>query len=359
MTTKLATGKTVEEAKAIQQHDILHALGGFPKETEHCALLSANTLHAACGDAIRRGHIDRSENSTQVDSCDSCDSRTCSAKARRSDENDQEYAERQELERRLCRIRNKVLVLSGKGGVGKSTVAANLAVSLVQAGKKVGLLDLDVHGPSIPRLLGLEGQQITGSKDGLLPVWLNDKLAVMSIGFLIDDKNTPVIWRGPKKYGVIRQFLKDVVWGDLDYLIVDSPPGTGDEPLSAVQLLGAGASAVIVTTPQDVAVADVRRCVTFCRQLALPIVGILENMSGYVCPKCGLTNDIFSSGGGEDLAEEMGIPFLGHIPIEPGITISGDLGEPFTQSRPQAPASEVFASVVRRVLDDQTSGTTV
>ena len=283
-------------------------------------------------------------------SCDSCSDSSCSAKERRQDESKQQFIERQELERRLCRIQHKLLVLSGKGGVGKSTVAANLAVSLAQAGKRVGLLDIDVHGPSIPTLLGLEGHQIRAAEDGMLPVRMNDNLAVMSIGFLVGDNRTPVIWRGPMKHGVIRQFLKDVAWGDLDYLVVDSPPGTGDEPMSAAELVGAPAGAVIVTTPQDVAIADVRRCISFCNTVSLSVVGIVENMSGYVCPKCGERIDLFKTGGGEALAKEMNVTFLGRIPVDPQIVASGDSGIPFAGRDAQTHAAAAFSRIVPLIL---------
>lgn len=262
----------------------------------------------------------------------------------------QRQAEELALQGRMEKIGHKLLVLSGKGGVGKSTVAANLAVSLAQAGKKVGLLDIDVHGPSLPKLLGLEGHQITGAEDGMLPVKMNDNLAVMSIGFLVGDEKTPVIWRGPMKHGVIRQFLKDVAWGELDYLVVDSPPGTGDEPMSAAQLVGAPAGAVIVTTPQDVAIADVRRCISFCNSLSLPVIGIVENMSGYVCPKCGERIDLFKTGGGKILAEETKVPFLGNIPIDPQIVTSGDAGQPFVDTQRQTSAGLAFAGIVQSIL---------
>ena len=350
MTTELITGKTVDEAYCIEQEDILGALGGFPEEVQHCALLAADTLRAACEDCIKNDRPQREDQSARTGSCDSCDSSSCSAKERRQGESEQEFVERQELEQRLCLIRHKLLVLSGKGGVGKSTVAANLAVSLARAGKKVGLLDIDVHGPSIPGLLGLQGRQILGSEEGMLPVRLTDNLAVMSIGFLVRGRAEPVIWRGPMKYGVIRQFLKDVVWGELDYLVVDSPPGTGDEPLSVAQLIGSGSGAVIVTTPQDVAIADVRRCVSFCNRLSVPVIGIVENMSGYVCPSCGESTDIFRTGGGEALAKEMDVPFLGKIPIDPQIVISGDTGTPLSEEHARTTGGAAFAEIVPRIL---------
>ena len=263
----------------------------------------------------------------------------------------QQQLEEQALQRRMSEIGKKLLVLSGKGGVGKSTVAANLATALARAGRRVGLLDIDIHGPSIPKLMGVEAEQLQMVNEGeILPVKVNDNLAVMSIGFLLRSGNEPVIWRGPRKHGVIRQFLKDVAWGPLDYLVVDSPPGTGDEPLSIAQLVGDSAGAVIVTTPQQVAVSDVRRCVTFCRQLSLPIVGILENMSGLVCPKCGEKIDLFKSGGGRILAEEMGVPFLGQIPIDPEVVTAGDAGTPLASDGSPTPAIEAFGQVADSIL---------
>ena len=258
------------------------------------------------------------------------------------------------LQARMKTIHRKLLVLSGKGGVGKSTVAANLAVSLSLAGKAVGLLDVDVHGPSIPKLLGLEGQQIGAAGEDLAPVQMNENLAVMSIGFLLPSGNEPVIWRGPRKFHLIRQFLTNVAWGNLDYLVVDSPPGTGDEPLSVAQLVGSPSEAVIVTTPQDLAVADVRRCVSFCGSLSLPVAGIVENMSGFVCPNCGQQVDLFRKGGGKALADEMSVPFLGAIPIDPDIVISGDAGTPFVVTDAHSPSGEAFGDIVRVLLGQQT-----
>ena len=272
--------------------------------------------------------------------------------------NQQKQAERQIEERilqgRMKEIRYKFLVLSGKGGVGKSTVAANLAISLAREGKKVGLLDVDVHGPSIPKLLGLENSQLGGVGQLIFPIETSYKLKVMSIGFLLRENTDAVIWRGPLKFNAIRQFLKDVAWGPLDYLVIDSPPGTGDEPLSVAQLVGSPAGAIIVTTPQDVAIADVRRCVSFCNKLSLPVVGIVENMSGLVCPKCGERIDLFKVDGGKSLASEMNVPFLGRIPIDPEIVTSGDAGKPFINNHAYSTAAQAFADVVRKILANDT-----
>ncbi len=261
-----------------------------------------------------------------------------------------EQAEELKLEGRMTAIRHKLLVLSGKGGVGKSTVAANLATALARAGKNVGLLDIDVHGPSIPRMMGVETGQVQGNGEDLLPVKVSENLAVMSIGFLLPGNGEPVIWRGPRKHAVIRQFLKDVAWGELDYLVVDSPPGTGDEPMSIAQLVGSSAGAVIVTTPQEVAISDVRRCVAFCNEVSLPVVGIVENMSGLACPKCGETIDLFKRGGGAALALEMGVSFLGQIPIDMEVVMAGDAGIPLLRDGPQSPAAQAFAEVVDSIL---------
>ena len=257
-----------------------------------------------------------------------------------------------ELQTRMERIGRKILVLSGKGGVGKSTVAANLAISLAQAGKKVGLLDVDLHGPSIPKLLGLDGHRLGLDAAGRIsPIQIGENLSVVSVGLMLDSAQDAVIWRGPMKYNVIRQFLKDVDWGRLDYLVIDSPPGTGDEPLAVAQMVGKGAWAVVVTTPQDLAIADVRRSVSFCKTLDLHVVGIVENMSGLICPHCGKQVDLFKVGGGEKLAIEMGVPFLGRIPLDPQIVASGDSGKPFIQSFADSPATKAFASVIEPILN--------
>ncbi|MBN1946901.1 MAG: P-loop NTPase [Bradymonadales bacterium] len=248
------------------------------------------------------------------------------------------------------------MVLSGKGGVGKSTVAVNLATALALAGKRVGLLDVDIHGPSIPKLLHVEGTPITGNETTLFPVTVGcgtGLLQVMSIGFLLRDRDDAVIWRGPRKFGVIKQFLKDVDWGELDYLVIDSPPGTGDEPLAIAQLIENADGALVVTTPQQVSVQDVRRCIVFCRQVDLPVLGVIENMSGFTCPKCGELIPIFGADGGRAMAEEMGVPYLGAIPIEPEVVVSGDSGTPMVQARPHSETAKAFGRIVRTLLEPE------
>ncbi len=281
--------------------------------------------------------------------CQSCSEGNCPAKQRRDDESSQEFQERQQLMRRMCQIAHKILILSGKGGVGKSTVAVNLAVSLAMQKKRVGLLDIDVHGPSIPTLLGVHGVIPVGTEEALLPVEVGP-LKVMSIGFLLRSSDDAVIWRGPLKHGVIKQFLKDVEWGELDYLIVDSPPGTGDEPLSIAQLIPQADGAVVVTTPQELSVADVRKCVTFCRKVGLNVLGVVENMSGFVCPNCGAHTDIFKTKGGEKMARAMGVPFLGAIPIDPEVVAASDEGRPFVQHYAQSATAKAFEEIVSAIL---------
>lgn len=208
--------------------------------------------------------------------------------------NDQEEIR---LNETLSRIKHKIIVLSGKGGVGKSTVAVNLAASLAASGKQTGILDVDIHGPSVPKLLGIEKIPLDQQQNRITPVQYSNSLKVMSIGSLLPDSSEPVVWRGPLKHNAIKQFIMDVEWGDLDYLIVDSPPGTGDEPLSVCQLIKDPDGAVIVTTPQDISLLDVRKSVTFCKRINLPILGVIENMSGFQCPHCSEIIDIFKSGG--------------------------------------------------------------
>jgi ATP-binding protein involved in chromosome partitioning len=234
---------------------------------------------------------------------------------------------RKHVAQRMSKIKHKFVILSGKGGVGKSTVAAYLASSLASAGYRVGLLDTDIHGPSIPKMLGLEDERIGVAGDAIVPISVGENLKVMSIAFLLRSKSDAVIWRGPLKMTMIEEFLGNVEWGELDYLIIDSPPGTGDEPLSVCQFLPDLDGAIIVATPQQIALNDVQKSITFCRQVNIPVAGVIENMSGYVCPHCGGEVDIFKSGGARRLAAEMRVPFLGKIPLVPDVVEACDEGK--------------------------------
>jgi ATP-binding protein involved in chromosome partitioning len=275
---------------------------------------------------------------------------SCPSKKTLSKEEVEEIKEKLALQDNISRIKHKMIVLSGKGGVGKSTVATNIAIALSLKGQKVGLMDIDIHGPSIPKMLGLEGQTLKGTETGLAPIVYTDNLRVISIGFILRTQDDAVIWRAPLKHKLIRDFLTDVKWGELDYLVVDSPPGTGDEPLSVVQLLGDADGAIVVTTPQDVALTDVRKAITFCRQVNLPIIGVVENMSGFVCPYCGKTVDIFKRGGGQEMAREMRVPFLGRIPLDPKIVETGDSGKPYLQYYKDSETTKAFNMVIEPIL---------
>ena len=227
----------------------------------------------------------------------------------------------------LSKIGKKVMVLSGKGGVGKSSVAGSLAFLLARAGKRVGLLDLDFHGPSQPTLFGAAHLRLGASEEGLLPLEVNG-VKLISIGLVMEDPDQAVIWRGPAKIGVLKQLIEDVVWGELDYLILDFPPGSGDEVLSAAQMIKGDRTAVIVTTPQEMSMADCRKCIDFCKKLEIGIAGIVENMTGFTCPDCGHTHPLFSSGGGEALAQRYGAPLLARLPINPEFMAACDNGDP-------------------------------
>ncbi|SMD11406.1 iron-sulfur cluster carrier protein MrpORP [Sporomusa malonica] len=235
-------------------------------------------------------------------------------------------AQNQIINHFLQQVKYKIVVMSGKGGVGKSTVATNLAVFLSNQGYQVGLLDVDVHGPSISGLLGLTGLRLNTIGNKIQPYPYDENLKVVSIQGLLDQPDAPLIWRGPVKIGIIRQFLSDVNWGTLDFLIIDSPPGTGDEPLTVAQTV-TGCQAVIVTTPQEIALADVRKSIHFCQTVKMPILGIIENMSGFVCPTCGNMHEIFKSGGGKKTAADYNLTFLGQLPIDPGVVTAGDAGQ--------------------------------
>ncbi|GAB4559909.1 MAG: Mrp/NBP35 family ATP-binding protein [Geothermobacteraceae bacterium] len=281
--------------------------------------------------------------------CNSCGVSSCSARDRKQNESDEQFQMRQRMERNLCQIGHKILVMSGKGGVGKSTTALNLALALAAEGKAVGLLDVDLHGPSLPTMLGMGDKRPQMGEEGIIPLDFQG-LRVMSIGFLLESRDQAMIMRGPMKHGAIQQFLADVAWGPLDVLVIDCPPGTGDEPLSAAQLLGEGAGAVIVTTPQDVALVDVEKSVSFARQLKMNIIGIVENMAGFVCPHCEEITDLFGRGGGEKLARERGVEFLGRIPLDPRMVQAGDAGRPFLVEHGDSLAAEALRHVARCAL---------
>jgi Mrp family chromosome partitioning ATPase len=251
----------------------------------------------------------------------------------------------------LGRIKNKLLVMSGKGGVGKSTVSVNLALGLANRGYKVGLMDVDLHGPDICRMLNLTDrlQDANVKKGGLLPpMTYGDNLKVISLEYMMENRDDPIIWRGPLKVQAIRQFIADLDWGDLDYLIIDAPPGTGDEPLSVAQNIK-DAKAVVVTTPQEIALADVRKSLNFCKHVKMEVVGMVENMSGFVCPHCNETSEIFKSGGGEKTARDFDLKFLGKIPMDPKVVVAGDDGAPYLSSANVSPAITAFTQIVDNV----------
>ncbi|MBP7637494.1 MAG: Mrp/NBP35 family ATP-binding protein [Kiritimatiellae bacterium] len=286
--------------------------------------------------------------SCSPDQCGSCGEASCASRQQAAPQHAAPAQDDAKLKARLNRIRRKIIVMSGKGGVGKSTVAVNLAMSAMLAGQRVGLLDVDLHGPSVPTMLGLVGYRLEGGENGMLPVEIGG-LKVLSVGFLLQNNDDPVIWRGPMKMGVIRQFIEDVEWGDLDLLVIDVPPGTGDEPLSVCQLIPELEGAVIVTTPQKVAAADVRKSINFCKELGVKVLGVIENMSGFACPKCGEVTPILRANGGRVMANEMGVPFLGSIPIDPLIAESGDDGKAFVESAASSPAAGAFREIVREL----------
>lgn len=270
--------------------------------------------------------------------------------ARRPGEDEEQWRLRVLVNRTLDGIGRKLLVFSGKGGVGKSTVAANLAVSLAGSGRRVGLLDIDFHGPSIPRLMGLQGRRMDRIGDELIPVDGPGGVLVVSLGLLLADADQAAIWRGPMKMGVIQQLLGNVAWGGLDWLIIDAPPGTGDEPLSVAQLIP-GALGLLVTTPQQLATDDARRGIAFARKVGLELVGLLENMAGLHCPHCGGLIELFTAGGGFRLAEASNVPFLGSVPLDPEAVRLGDGAGVIVSELPDSPAAVALRRAFTPLLE--------
>jgi ATP-binding protein involved in chromosome partitioning len=257
------------------------------------------------------------------------------------------------LKRNMSHIKHKIAVISGKGGVGKSTVAANLAMTFSLHGYKdrVGILDIDIHGPCIPKLLGVKGRRCQISPLGALPVIGPMGIKVVSMDFLVQSQETPVIWRGPLKMQAIKQFLSDFMWGELDFLFIDAPPGTGDEPLSVMQLIPEMDGTVIVTIPSEVSEDVVKKAVGFSRKMGIPVIGIVENMSGFTCPNCGVEVNILGAGGGKRIVDDLNVPFLGKIPIDPKICEEADKGIPFVIGHVDSPAAKVFKEIVKNVED--------
>ena len=258
--------------------------------------------------------------------------------------------EREAIRKRLGRIKHKLVVLSGKGGVGKTTVAVNLSVALAKNDTYVGLMDIDLHGPNVPKMLGVEGKRVGGDEESIHPYTYSDNLRVLSISFFLKERGDAVIWRGPLKMIAIKQFIKDVNWGDLDWLVIDAPPGTGDEPLSILQLVEELDGVIIVTTPQEVSLLDVMKCVTFCEKLGVRILGVVENMASLVCPHCGGEILLFGKRGRvKEFAKDADIPFLGEVPFEPSVVEASDTGVPTTLKSPETAAAEAFFSIAEKI----------
>lgn len=255
---------------------------------------------------------------------------------------------RERLKQTMGRIKHKIAVISGKGGVGKSTVTANLGLALAWHGYEVGILDADLHGPCIPKLLGMRGYALQWGPPGAFPAIGPLRMKVVSMDFLLKDE-APLIWRGPLKMKAIEQFLSEIVWGSLDFLLVDLPPGTGDEALSVMQLIPEMGGVIIVTIPSEVSQIVVKKAVKFARLMKVPIIGVAENMSGFVCPKCGEETDIFKAGGGRKIAEDMTTPFLGSIPLDPRVCEDSDKGTPFIVAHAETPAAKAFMEMVKQV----------
>lgn len=264
---------------------------------------------------------------------------------------EQQKEQHRRIRATMSRVNHKIAVISGKGGVGKSTVTVNLAASFVTQGLhgKVGILDADITGPCVPKILGLKGEHLQGGPAGIAPALSPYGIKAVSMAFLLPSDESPIIWRGPLKMKAIQQFLSDIIWGDLEFLLIDLPPGTGDEPMSIMQLLPEMDGVVIVTIPSEVSQEVVKKAVTFSRKLNIPIIGILENMSGFVCPECGAEYNIFGSGGGQKIATDLGVPFLGKIPIDPQICVDSDRGTPFVIEHENSKSTKAFLEIVEKI----------
>ncbi|KXN69586.1 putative NBP35-nucleotide-binding protein [Conidiobolus coronatus NRRL 28638] len=290
-----------------------------------------------------------SDKAGKASACDGCPSQKLCADTPREPDPDIII-----IKDRLKDVKKKILVLSGKGGVGKSTFSSQLSFALSQNEEtQVGLMDIDICGPSIPKMLALEGETVHSSSEGMSLVYAQDNLGVMSIGFLLPNIDDPIIWRGVKKNSIIKQFLKDGDWGELDYLVIDTPPGTTDEHLSVVQYLKEAGidGAVLITTPQELALQDVRKEIDFCRKIKLPILGVIENMAGFVCPSCESVSQIFrpTTGGAKKMCEDLNIPLLGSIPLEPRIGRSSDQGVSFFEGYPETPSAKILQEIVEKI----------
>jgi len=248
----------------------------------------------------------------------------------------------------LGKIKNKILVMSGKGGVGKTSTSVNLSIALADKGYRVGIIDVDLHGPDIPRMLGLEGTPQVNENNKLDPISYSENLKAISIESFTPNKDDAIIWRGPLKFSAIKQFIGDIDWGNLDFLIIDAPPGTGDEPLTVAQTIS-DAKAIIVTTPQEVALADVRKSINFCKTVKMEIFGLIENMSGFSCPHCGEMIELFGTGGGEKTANQMGVRFLGRIPFDPQMVACGDSGVCYQESHSDSAVTKAFIDVAENM----------
>jgi ATP-binding protein involved in chromosome partitioning len=293
------------------------------------------------GDGIAMSEKDCSSDSE----CSTCGSTDACSQA------EKQAHEQQAIDKNMENVRHKFMVLSGKGGVGKSSVSVNIAAALAAMGNDVGILDADIHGPNVPKMLGVDLKRPGGSDSGMLPVLTSDNLRVMSIGFFLRSADDAVIWRGPMKHGVLKQFFSEVYWGALDYLVMDLPPGTGDEALSISHLIKNVDGAIIVTTPQDVALLDSRKSINFCKELKIPRICVVENMSGMTCPHCQQEINLFKTGGGERIARDMKVPFLGRIPLDPEMVKCTDDGRPLVNAHPESPAASAFREITKKWIE--------